>query len=333
MAYHKEAPGSARQLQAAGAAGHEAAVELLGALPPPGRARLGRHAHHRGGGVQPPLAALAGRPLLPHAALLRGDPHQRPVAAHGRPLPQADLSAHDHNDDIMLIRLPRPAFLCPAVQPLNLSEACVSTGTQCLISGWGAVSSPKVRYPLTLQCANISILDPKLCHHAYPGHISDSMLCAGLWEGGRGSCQGDSGGPLVCDGTLAGVVSGGAEPCSRPRRPAVYTKVCHYVDWIRKTMEENSPRALDDPERRVGAEEPETASSSGGDSDPTSSLRPLRLRPRTRTSTVESVPVGLERREDSVPSGPVSVTSPRDSSTPRRLRYLTAPPQQMTSRK
>lgn len=46
-----------------------------------------------------------------------------------------------------------------------------------------------VQYPLTLQCANISILDHNLCRWAYPGHISDSMLCAGLWEGGRGSCQ------------------------------------------------------------------------------------------------------------------------------------------------
>ncbi|XP_058442001.1 kallikrein-9 isoform X1 [Marmota monax] len=150
-----------------------------------------------------------------------------------------DLSANDHNDDIMLIRLPRRARLGPAVQPLSLSQTYLAPGTQCFISGWGAVSSPKVRYPLTLQCANISILDAKLCHWAYPGHISDSMICAGLWEGGRGSCQGDSGGPLVCNGTLAGVVSGGAEPCSRPRRPTVFTSVRHYVDWIRKTMEEN----------------------------------------------------------------------------------------------
>ncbi|KAG8521477.1 LOW QUALITY PROTEIN: Kallikrein-5 [Galemys pyrenaicus] len=142
-----------------------------------------------------------------------------------------DLRAHDHNDDIMLIRLPRPARLGPAVQPLNLSRTCVAPGTQCLISGWGAVSSPRVQYPLTLQCANISVLEHRLCRRAYPGHISSSMLCAGLWEGGRGSCQGDSGGPLVCEGTLAGVVSGGSEPCSTPGRPAVYTSVCHYVDW------------------------------------------------------------------------------------------------------
>ncbi|KAM6223591.1 kallikrein-9 [Rhynchocyon petersi] len=150
-----------------------------------------------------------------------------------------DLQAQDHNDDIMLIRLPRKPYLNSAVKPLNLSETCVTPGTQCLISGWGAVSSPEVEYPLTLQCTNISILESRLCQRAYPGHISDKMLCAGLWEGGRGSCQGDSGGPLVCDGTLAGVVSGGAEPCSMPRRPAVYTSVCRYLQWIRHTMEEN----------------------------------------------------------------------------------------------
>ncbi|XP_057612003.1 kallikrein-9 [Chionomys nivalis] len=152
----------------------------------------------------------------------------------------SDLSANDHNDDIMLIRLPRRVQMSAAVQPLNLSQSLPSVGSQCLISGWGSVSSSKLQYPMTLQCANISILDNKLCRWAYPGHISDKMLCAGLWEGGRGSCQGDSGGPLVCNGTLAGIVSGGSEPCSRPQRPAVYTSVCHYRDWVQKTMEENS---------------------------------------------------------------------------------------------
>ncbi|XP_072463836.1 kallikrein-9 [Notamacropus eugenii] len=152
----------------------------------------------------------------------------------------SDLTAHDHNHDLMLIRLKRPARLNSAVQPLNISNNCVKPGTTCLISGWGAISSPDVEYPLTLQCANISVLEPRLCHRAYPGRISSNMLCAGIWEGGRGSCQGDSGGPLVCNGALAGVVSGGSEPCSKPKRPAVYTSVCRYRDWIYKTIKENS---------------------------------------------------------------------------------------------
>lgn len=62
-----------------------------------------------------------------------------------------DLSANDHNDDIMLIRLPRKVRLSPAVQPLNLSQSLPSVGTQCLISGWGSVSSSKsMSLPLTL---------------------------------------------------------------------------------------------------------------------------------------------------------------------------------------
>nr|XP_019575231.1 PREDICTED: kallikrein-9 isoform X1 [Rhinolophus sinicus] len=126
-----------------------------------------------------------------------------------------DLSAQDHNDDIMLIRLPRQTYLGPAVQPLNLSQTCVSPGTQCLISGWGAVSSPKVQYPLTLQCANISILDSKLCHRAYPGHISKRMLCAGLWEGGRGSCQVRS----TLRGRRMGFLGPGREGTWNPRLP------------------------------------------------------------------------------------------------------------------
>lgn len=46
----------------------------------------------------------------------------------------------------------------------------------------------------------------------------------------------------MCDGALAGVVSGGAEPCSRPGRPAVYTSVCHYVDWIEDTIEKEEKK-------------------------------------------------------------------------------------------
>lgn len=76
-----------------------------------------------------------------------------------------DLSANDHNDDIMLIRLPRKVRLSPAVQPLNLSQSLPSVGTQCLISGWGSVSSSKsMSLPLTLA----HLLPPLLCSLSLP---------------------------------------------------------------------------------------------------------------------------------------------------------------------
>lgn len=64
------------------------------------------------------------------------------------------------------------------------------------------------------------------------------MLCAGVASGGKGQCSGDSGGPLILeDGTQVGLVSWSMKPCTIAPYPGVYTKVSHFIDWIRnKTM-------------------------------------------------------------------------------------------------
>ncbi|XP_034843014.1 kallikrein-11 isoform X2 [Mirounga leonina] len=131
----------------------------------------------------------------------------------------------DHRNDIMLVKMTTAAFITRAVRPLTLSSSCVTPGTHCLISGWGTTSSSQLRLPYTLRCANITIIKHEECEEAYPGNITDTM--------------GDSGGPLVCDGSLQGIISWGQDPCAATRKPGVYTKVCKYVDWVQKTMENN----------------------------------------------------------------------------------------------
>lgn len=110
------------------------------------------------------------------------------------------------------------------------------------------------------------------------GNILDiSMLCAGHLQGGVDSCQvgaplncmhscctfskscamwlptanslffmlqGDSGGPLTCNQNATsyvyGLVSWG-DQCGKKNKPGVYTRVVHFLDWIRSKIQAPSP--------------------------------------------------------------------------------------------
>ncbi|XP_049757069.1 kallikrein-12 isoform X2 [Elephas maximus indicus] len=99
-----------------------------------------------------------------------------------------------------------------------------------------AVADP---FPDRLQCLNLSIVSDAACRAAYPGRITDNMVCAGGIPG-EDACQGDSGGPLVCGGVLQGLVSwGSVRPCGKKGIPGVYTKICKYVDWIQNIIRNN----------------------------------------------------------------------------------------------
>ena len=50
------------------------------------------------------------------------------------------------DNDIMLIKLSKPAQLNRAVQTIPLPTSCVATGTTCLISGWGNTLSNGSEY-------------------------------------------------------------------------------------------------------------------------------------------------------------------------------------------
>merc|ERR1711970_96574 len=119
-----------------------------------------------------------------------------------------NYSSYNIDNDIMLIKLSKPATLNQYVQPVALPTSCAPAGTMCKVSGWGNTMSYWDDSD-KLQCLDIPILSEKDCDNAYPGMITDAMFCAGYLEGGKDSCQGDSGGPVVCNGELQGVVSWG----------------------------------------------------------------------------------------------------------------------------
>ncbi|XP_076987163.1 kallikrein-6-like [Tamandua tetradactyla] len=149
--------------------------------------------------------------------------------------PGYDASTHDQ--DIMLLRLKTPVTLSGRIQPLTLERDCSANHTSCHILGWGKTANGD--FPNTIQCAYVNLVPQEECEQAYPGQITENMVCAGDERHGKDSCQGDSGGPLVCGGRLRGLVSWGNVPCGSKEKPGVYTNVCRYVNWIQKTIQAN----------------------------------------------------------------------------------------------
>uniref|UniRef100_A0A4X2K7F0 Peptidase S1 domain-containing protein n=1 Tax=Vombatus ursinus TaxID=29139 RepID=A0A4X2K7F0_VOMUR len=144
------------------------------------------------------------------------------------------------NNDFMLLYLRKPVRLTPQVRPIHPVKGYVNLSTTCLVSSWGTLSSPLVRYPSALQCVKIGIISEEKCKNAYQRAITPGMVCAGDKEGGKDLCQGDSGGPLVCSGALQGLVSWGMEDCALPRFPGVYTNLCCYWTWILNKLQKKN---------------------------------------------------------------------------------------------
>ncbi|XP_024915380.1 trypsin [Cynoglossus semilaevis] len=135
------------------------------------------------------------------------------------------------DDDIMLLKLDRPAILNEYVDLAQLPTPSeyLAPYSVCTVSGWGVTSIFDYYLSPVLRAVDVSIIP--YCQYYYWGMISENMICAGSPYGGKDSCQGDSGGPLICNGKLMGIVSWGIS-CANPRYPGVYTKVSNYVDWI-----------------------------------------------------------------------------------------------------
>ncbi|KAL9986065.1 hypothetical protein ACROYT_G000134 [Oculina patagonica] len=147
------------------------------------------------------------------------------------------------SNDIALIQLASPAYLGKGVGLVCLPDSdhhlpFDNLNKKCWITGWGRLSSGGSQ-PNTLQQASVPLVSKQRCTSAFPGYIDDSMLCAGLDEGGVDACQGDSGGPLVCEfnGTwyLEGVTSWGYG-CALPNYYGVYAKVRNFKSWLTTKM-------------------------------------------------------------------------------------------------
>ncbi|CAH1253893.1 ST14 [Branchiostoma lanceolatum] len=151
----------------------------------------------------------------------------------------------DHSDrtkenDIALVKLDRKFELNNFINYLcveNNDTVRLDENSYCFVTGWGRTSESGPQ-PDVLQELKVGLIPSEVCNStvSYNGRITDNMICAGHWEGGKDSCYGDSGSPLVCAGDdgrwyLTGVVSWGTG-CADEFLPGVYARVSKYIAWM-----------------------------------------------------------------------------------------------------
>ena len=152
-----------------------------------------------------------------------------------------------YSNDIALLRLEQPVVFSDTVLPIALADssnsALYSAGTPSLVSGWGSRQYDAPDFPDELYKVTVPVVDRATCDQNYqdnasypPGSIDETMVCAGLPEGGKDSCYGDDGGPMAAqtaDGRWVqiGIVSWG-QGCAAPGLPGVYSNVAALLPWV-----------------------------------------------------------------------------------------------------
>jgi secreted trypsin-like serine protease len=171
---------------------------------------------------------------------------------------RADYQARvELNNDIALIEL-FDSVNNPSITLIDLAatEQFAIDNSTVTVAGWGGrqgygpnggstSNSPTLLHQVDLQlrtndeCKNIMAQSST---DAFEGvfttsdiNITDSMICAYISGGGKGSCQGDSGGPLMINTNEGwqqiGIVSWGIG-CAADGFPGVYTRTALFSDWV-----------------------------------------------------------------------------------------------------
>ncbi|XP_063822709.1 phenoloxidase-activating enzyme 1-like isoform X1 [Ostrinia nubilalis] len=152
--------------------------------------------------------------------------------------PHTEYNRTKHVHDIGLIRLVKRIVYSEFVQPLCLDRMGQwNVDDQVVAAGWG--QTQKSTLSLIKLKVKLPVVDRERCAKTFPS-LNDGQVCLG-GKKLSDTCQGDSGGPAMRQRSdrrwqAIAVVSYGIG-CGVEGRPAVYTAVHKYHDWIIDTMQ------------------------------------------------------------------------------------------------
>ncbi|XP_064470525.1 trypsin-1-like [Ornithodoros turicata] len=133
-------------------------------------------------------------------------------------------------------------YVAPICLPDPDPEQSSSLQGNIIVSGWGVTAEGGIPTPV-MQMASIPMQNDSFCmsqyNHLCPSAVYDgkTMICAADLSGGKDTFQGDCGGPAaqMQNGTavLVGIASFCTD-CGHSNSVSFYTRVSHYLDWIRE---------------------------------------------------------------------------------------------------
>ncbi|CAB3244839.1 unnamed protein product [Arctia plantaginis] len=122
---------------------------------------------------------------------------------------------------------------------LDRGEGNLATNTDGIkILGWGSkMANQIVNEFQKLDYAVLDLYHVDECREIYSrGYVTENNFCAGFLTKGSGACNRDIGGPAIVNNLLVGIVSFGPPVCGAPNAPTVFTRVGHYIKWIKRIM-------------------------------------------------------------------------------------------------
>ncbi|XP_057233573.1 complement factor D-like [Malurus melanocephalus] len=174
--------------------------------------------------------------LLGAHSLTAPEPHKRLYQVRAQ-FPHPGSNIHNNKDDLLLLQLEEKAELNTDVRvlPFQREDKDVEADTMCEVAGWGTIDHSGTR-PDRLQQVERPVISRHECNrrNRHDGTITDKMMCTNSSK--KDTCKGDSGGPLVCGGVAEGVVTAGSRVCGNLKKPAIYTRIAPYADWIDSVM-------------------------------------------------------------------------------------------------
>jgi len=165
----------------------------------------------------------------------------------------------DTDFDFTLVKLAEPIEFNDRIAPACFPspdadlETTFPPGQVCITSGWGSIDPEGTQWGPKLKQEYAELWSNEECARddAYPGWITDRMICAGFHLTGAEDPErcaslgfGDSGGPLVCrdsEGrwTHMGATSWGSFCDRHSYTPGVFANTINLRQWLVDTLDSN----------------------------------------------------------------------------------------------